>query len=424
MKIGKPYTIRGKTYRPKDERDYRETGMASWYGPNFHGRPTANGERFDQYAMSAAHRTLPLPSWVRVENLENGREVTVRVNDRGPFAHDRIIDLSRAAAREIDLEHAGVARVAVTRVYPDSKGFQLASAQDVAPPGTPEVATDAPVESGPAVPPAETPAAVAPPVTPSPTVPPAAVPPASMPPAATARPPASPIRTVDIPVPNPSTRFEEEGEAAAAGPDAEADAAQESSPTAEMLRDVMSDAETPVDASAVTTEDAEAGETAPVDAESDIVIEREFEGQAVPDVAASDGASADAAVDEPFTLDGFDAEPEVTDAVPDEIEAEVEADTASGAGNDGEPAADREIFLIQVAALREAGALVRLAAELGARADVSTVSTEDGPEGLTRVRVGPYPDRATAETVLAKLREAGYQDAVLLPAVVLEPAAE
>ncbi|MGB3723696.1 MAG: septal ring lytic transglycosylase RlpA family protein [Pacificimonas sp.] len=134
VKIGKPYKIGGKTYYPKDDRDYREKGTASWYGPNFHGKPTANGERFDQNALSAAHRTLPLPSWVRVENLDNGREVTVRVNDRGPFAHNRMIDLSRRAAQLLDMQRAGVARVRVTRVYPDGTGGSVPEVRDAAPP--------------------------------------------------------------------------------------------------------------------------------------------------------------------------------------------------------------------------------------------------------------------------------------------------
>lgn len=121
VKIGKPYKIRGRWYYPKDDRDYRETGSASWYGPNFHGKPTANGERFDQNAMTAAHRTLPMPSWVKVENLGNGREVVVRVNDRGPFAHERIIDLSRRAAQLLGMENAGVARVRVSRIFPGGR---------------------------------------------------------------------------------------------------------------------------------------------------------------------------------------------------------------------------------------------------------------------------------------------------------------
>nr|WP_255536458.1 septal ring lytic transglycosylase RlpA family protein [Pacificimonas pallii] len=139
VKIGKPYKIRGRWYHPADDHDYRETGTASWYGPKFHGKPTANGERFDQNGVSAAHRTLPLPSWVRVENLDNGREITVRVNDRGPFAHNRIIDLSRRAAQLLDMQRAGVARVRVTRVYPDG-GERRVGARDIvaaAPPPTP-----------------------------------------------------------------------------------------------------------------------------------------------------------------------------------------------------------------------------------------------------------------------------------------------
>jgi hypothetical protein len=99
VKIGKPYQVAGITYYPADEREYREEGVASWYGPGFHAGSTANGERYDQDDLTAAHRTLPMPSWVEVENLDNGRKLTVRINDRGPFARGRIIDLSRKAAQ-------------------------------------------------------------------------------------------------------------------------------------------------------------------------------------------------------------------------------------------------------------------------------------------------------------------------------------
>ncbi len=112
-KVGQPYQIFGKWYYPKVDRYYQETGMASWYGPKFHKRPTANGEVFNKHIISAAHRTLPLPSIVRVTNLENGRELTLRVNDRGPFAHDRIIDLSEKAAKKLGMHHKGTAKVKV-----------------------------------------------------------------------------------------------------------------------------------------------------------------------------------------------------------------------------------------------------------------------------------------------------------------------
>jgi rare lipoprotein A len=92
---------------------YTEQGMASWYGPDFHGGRTATGETYDMNAMTGAHPTLPLPTWVRVTNLENGRSVVVRLNDRGPFAKGRIIDLSRAAAEQLDMVRAGTARVEV-----------------------------------------------------------------------------------------------------------------------------------------------------------------------------------------------------------------------------------------------------------------------------------------------------------------------
>lgn len=92
---------------------YVEEGIASWYGPQFHGGRTATGETYDMNALSGAHPTLPLPTWVRVTNLENGRSVVVRLNDRGPFSKDRVIDLSRAAAAELDMIRAGTARVEV-----------------------------------------------------------------------------------------------------------------------------------------------------------------------------------------------------------------------------------------------------------------------------------------------------------------------
>jgi rare lipoprotein A len=113
IKIGKPYEVYGRWYEPGYSAHYDEIGMASWYGPGFHGGHTASGERFDQNAMTAAHRTLPLPSIVRVTNLDNGMSVLVKVNDRGPFAHDRIIDLSRAAALRLGVFRTGTAKVRV-----------------------------------------------------------------------------------------------------------------------------------------------------------------------------------------------------------------------------------------------------------------------------------------------------------------------
>lgn len=111
--VGKPYTIRGKKYYPKENKKLNQVGMASWYGPNFHGRLTANGEVYDQYSLSAAHPTMPLPSYAKVTNIENGRSVIVRVNDRGPYAHGRVIDLSAKAAKLLDYTHKGVTKVRV-----------------------------------------------------------------------------------------------------------------------------------------------------------------------------------------------------------------------------------------------------------------------------------------------------------------------
>ncbi|NRB31590.1 MAG: septal ring lytic transglycosylase RlpA family protein [Rhizobiaceae bacterium] len=111
--IGKPYKIKGKWYYPKEEFGYNRVGQASWYGPNFHGRLTANGEVYDQYALTAAHPTFPLPSYARVTNMANGRSIMVRVNDRGPYHDGRIIDLSSKAAEMLDYRHLGIARVRV-----------------------------------------------------------------------------------------------------------------------------------------------------------------------------------------------------------------------------------------------------------------------------------------------------------------------
>jgi len=110
-----PYTVNGRSYRVlPSAAGYRERGRASWYGSKFHGRLTSSGEPFDMYKVSAAHKTLPLPSWVKLKNLENGRTLTVRVNDRGPFAEGRIIDLSYAAAVKLGIVEAGTAPVEVT----------------------------------------------------------------------------------------------------------------------------------------------------------------------------------------------------------------------------------------------------------------------------------------------------------------------
>ena len=109
----RPYQVRGRWYRPEEQPRYDETGTASWYGAQFNGRPTATGERFDMYALTAAHKTLPLPGLVEVTNLANGRRIVVRVNDRGPFVDGRIIDLSRGSAEALGMLSAGVGQVRV-----------------------------------------------------------------------------------------------------------------------------------------------------------------------------------------------------------------------------------------------------------------------------------------------------------------------
>jgi rare lipoprotein A len=137
-KVGDPYQVAGVWYVPKEQPDYDETGIASWYGDAFQMKPTANGEIFDMNAISAAHTTLPLPSIVEVTNLDNGRKLKVRVNDRGPFVGGRVIDLSRAAAHELGYDNQGLARVRVRYVGPATldqpdTGRRYASAGPVKP---------------------------------------------------------------------------------------------------------------------------------------------------------------------------------------------------------------------------------------------------------------------------------------------------
>ena len=117
-KIGAPYRINGRLYKPAADPGYNKVGIASWYGSKFHGKLTANGEIFDKNRLSAAHTTLPMPSLVEVKNLENGRRIVVRLNDRGPFVDDRIIDLSRAAAVELGFQAKGLAKVRVRYLGP------------------------------------------------------------------------------------------------------------------------------------------------------------------------------------------------------------------------------------------------------------------------------------------------------------------
>jgi rare lipoprotein A len=117
-RVGKPYSVNGRTYVPADNPSYRIEGIASWYGRDFHGRLTANGEVYDMHSISAAHTTLPMPSYVRVTNLDNGRSIIVRINDRGPYHRNRVIDLSIGTAKALDFYSRGLARVRVEYVGP------------------------------------------------------------------------------------------------------------------------------------------------------------------------------------------------------------------------------------------------------------------------------------------------------------------
>ncbi|MET3560016.1 rare lipoprotein A [Bartonella japonica] len=121
--VGKPYQIKGKWYYPQNDPTYKRVGEASWYGSDFHGRLTANGEIYDMNLLTAAHPTMPLPSYARVTNLKNGSSIIVRVNDRGPFMKDRIIDLSKQAAELLGYANVGVANVKVEYISEAPIGY-------------------------------------------------------------------------------------------------------------------------------------------------------------------------------------------------------------------------------------------------------------------------------------------------------------
>ncbi len=148
----RPYQIRGRTYRPEEQPTYDVVGMASWYGDQFNGRPTATGERFNMHALTAAHKTLPLPGLIEVTNLANGRVVVLRVNDRGPFVDDRILDLSRGAAEALDMLNRGVGEVRVRYLgrAPRLGGGQVIQMAE-APPPPPSPAPPPPAVAQPVV---------------------------------------------------------------------------------------------------------------------------------------------------------------------------------------------------------------------------------------------------------------------------------
>lgn len=178
-KVGSAYQVNGQWYYPRENSSYDETGIASWYGDDFHGKSTANGEAFDMETMTAAHRTLPMPTLVRVTNLENGRSVQLRVNDRGPFKPGRIIDVSSKAADLLGFRNNGIAKVRVQYLgrapldprvtvvdYATPRGQEIATAAPrtevsssalAPPPGT----SAAPMNARPTAAPAMTPANVA-----------------------------------------------------------------------------------------------------------------------------------------------------------------------------------------------------------------------------------------------------------------------
>jgi rare lipoprotein A len=199
-KVGNPYEINGVVYYPAEDYNYDETGIASWYGPGFHEKYTANGEIYDQNDLTAAHKTLPMPSFVRVTNLDNGRAIVLRVNDRGPYARGRIIDVSRRGAQLLGFEGVGTAKVRVQIMATESK--QLADAMHQQ--GRVQVAR---VQTQPGEPPPlaaprvdVSAAPLAPPPPPAVAVAPLPAPPPAAPPAE----PAPQLAAVPVPPPDPT----------------------------------------------------------------------------------------------------------------------------------------------------------------------------------------------------------------------------
>ncbi|HPF47674.1 MAG TPA: septal ring lytic transglycosylase RlpA family protein [Emcibacteraceae bacterium] len=141
VKIGEPYKVAGKWYTPKEDPTYNEVGIASWYGEEFHAKRTANGEVYDMNSLTAAHTTLPMPSYVRVTNLENNRSLILRVNDRGPFVGNRLIDVSRRGAQLLGFEKRGTTRVRVEAVSGPDAPVQIARPVDQPPIQKQEVAS-------------------------------------------------------------------------------------------------------------------------------------------------------------------------------------------------------------------------------------------------------------------------------------------
>lgn len=130
-KLGNAYRVGGNWYTPVENFKYSESGKVSWYGDKFHGKPTASGESFNKNGFSAAHKTLPLPTIARVTNLDNGQSVIVRINDRGPFSNDRILDVSKAAAVKLGFEKAGVAKAKVVVLEKESVAAQKAAKKGI-----------------------------------------------------------------------------------------------------------------------------------------------------------------------------------------------------------------------------------------------------------------------------------------------------
>lgn len=127
--VGKPYTIKGQVYTPSEREQFVETGIASWYGPGFQGKKTANGERFDMNELTGAHPTLQMPSLVRITNLENGRVLVVRINDRGPFSRGRVTDVTKKAAELLGFRNRGTAKVQLQLLGPESRALAEAARQ-------------------------------------------------------------------------------------------------------------------------------------------------------------------------------------------------------------------------------------------------------------------------------------------------------
>ena len=365
-KVGNPYQVAGKWYYPAEDYNYREEGIASWYGPGFHGKRTANGEIYDMNALTAAHKTLPMPSVVLVTNLENGRAMKVRINDRGPFVDGRIIDLSRRSAQLLGTEQPGTARILVELVPEDSMTLKNIAMDQSKPPTieTPDVkaAPRDPVIAESLDPPSMNTGSSRP----------------SSPTNIASNPPTSspPVTTASAPSPSPSLPSIE-------SPSAGSPSVPSSSGSGFNLPSVSTPDVTPIAEAALKSQTAAASlAPSPQDLlpSPQEMLERQLE---------DDGSSNE-----------------------NEAQAAEQATEDATEGTDRlEPPENIELpqgVFIQAGAFSDINNARRLEAQLSGLGNVSVAMVDVGGQVFHRVRVGPIPDRAVADQLLKYMQTEGY----------------